>query len=117
DDRLYNLTCTIVGPPDSFVKSEHYGVGSRVSDSQGDPSRNILQGHLHAEHQLQSAVRLEILYGGHTPENIKVGDPLIFRLWVEKVLPYIVQCKIIFISLKSKNFQLITICDDIKIYN
>ncbi|XP_066983895.1 uncharacterized protein [Macrobrachium rosenbergii] len=70
-DKRYNLTCTIVGPGEAVVTSGYIGAGS------GAPTPIE---YLPAENQLQSKVRLQILYGGRPTTTIAVGDPLTFKL-------------------------------------
>lgn len=70
-DKRYNLTCTVVGPSESVVTSGYIGAGS------GAPTPIE---YLPAENQLQSRVKLQILYGGRPTTTIAVGDPLTFRL-------------------------------------
>ncbi|KAK7021312.1 hypothetical protein SK128_018992 [Halocaridina rubra] len=70
-DKRYNLTCTVVGPGEAVVTSGYIGAGS------GAPTPIE---YLPAENQLQSKVRLQILYGGRPTTTIAVGDPLTFRL-------------------------------------
>ncbi|KAK3890828.1 hypothetical protein Pcinc_005253 [Petrolisthes cinctipes] len=70
-DKRYNLTCTVVGPGEAVVTSGYIGAGS------GAPTPIE---YLPAENQLQSRVRLQILYGGRPTTTIAVGDPLTFRL-------------------------------------
>ncbi|XP_050710592.1 uncharacterized protein LOC126995233 isoform X3 [Eriocheir sinensis] len=70
-DKRYNLTCTVVGPGEAVVTSGYIGAGS------GAPTPIE---YLPAENQLQSRVRLQILYNGRPTTTIAVGDPLTFRL-------------------------------------
>ncbi|XP_042206507.1 uncharacterized protein LOC121855510 isoform X10 [Homarus americanus] len=70
-DKRYNLTCTVVGPGEAVVTSGYIGAGS------GAPTPIE---YLPAESQLQSKVRLQILYGGRPTTTIAVGDPLTFKL-------------------------------------
>ncbi|XP_063598957.1 uncharacterized protein LOC134775393 isoform X2 [Penaeus indicus] len=70
-DKRYNLTCTVVGPSESVVTSGYIGAGS------GAPTPIE---YLPAENQLQSRVKLQIMYGGRPTTTIAVGDPLTFRL-------------------------------------
>lgn len=70
-DKRYNLTCTVVGPGEAVVTSGYIGAGS------GAPTPIE---YLPAENQLQSKVRLQILYGGRPTTTIAVGDPLTFKL-------------------------------------
>lgn len=70
-DKRYNLTCTVVGPGEAVVTSGYIGAGS------GAPTPIE---YLPAENQLQSRVRLQIMYNGRPTTTIAVGDPLTFRL-------------------------------------
>lgn len=70
-DKRYNLTCTVVGPGEAVVTSGYIGAGS------GAPTPIE---YLPAENQLQSKVRLQIMYGGRPTTTIAVGDPLTFKL-------------------------------------
>ncbi|XP_045585579.1 uncharacterized protein [Procambarus clarkii] len=70
-DKRYNLTCTVVGPGEAVVTSGYIGAGS------GAPTPIE---YLPAENQLQSKVRLQIMYSGRPTTTVAVGDPLTFKL-------------------------------------
>ncbi|XP_045116291.1 uncharacterized protein LOC123507463 isoform X2 [Portunus trituberculatus] len=70
-DKRYNLTCTVVGPDEAVVTSAYIGAGS------GAPTPIE---YLPAENQLQSQVKLQIMYNGRPTTTIAVGDRLTFRL-------------------------------------
>ncbi|XP_063845562.1 uncharacterized protein LOC135091665 isoform X3 [Scylla paramamosain] len=70
-DKRYNLTCTVVGPDEAVVTSAYIGAGS------GAPTPIE---YLPAENQLQSQVKLQIMYNGRPTTTIAVGDKLTFRL-------------------------------------
>ncbi|XP_042206443.1 uncharacterized protein LOC121855510 isoform X2 [Homarus americanus] len=81
-DKRYNLTCTVVGPGEAVVTSGYIGAGLVNLDhlSQLGSGAPTPIEYLPAESQLQSKVRLQILYGGRPTTTIAVGDPLTFKL-------------------------------------